>query len=174
MLRDFLLLPNVVRLSKGLIALSIGIFCLLVSTGNMLDFQSNYQFVKHVLAMDALEPWFKGGEALKWRAITSPTLQLIGYWIIILGELLAGIFATWGAINMLRRAKTGGTMFQKGKSFFLIGGTIAILVWYFGFAVVGGEWFAMWASQWNGQMKAYAFATFILLSIVYMLVPEPS
>ncbi len=55
-----------------------------------------------------------------------------------------------------------------GKPFYTLGCLVAVLVWYLGFAVIGGEYFAMWASQWNGQMKSYAFVGFILLSLVYV------
>ena len=43
------------EISKGIIGLCVGIFCALVGYNNIVDFNSNYQFVQHVLAMDSLE-----------------------------------------------------------------------------------------------------------------------
>lgn len=166
------MLSNIHRLSKGCIAASIGVFCLLVGYNNITDYATNYQFVEHVLSMDTMETWF-AGEDLKSRAITSTALQTAGYWAIILAELTAGLLGTLGAAFMIKNSMGGGKGFHTGQTLFIGSATIATLVWYFGFAVVGAEWFQMWANQWNGQMKAYAFATFILMALVYVLVPSP-
>lgn len=157
---------------KSLLALSIALFGLLAASGNMLDYDSNWQFVRHVLAMDSMEPWF-GGQALKSRAITDPGWQQAAYLAIISGELLFGLLCAWGGGQMLRGALCGREdAYQRGKTWFTLGCIPALLVWYTGFAVIGGEYFAMWANQWNGQMKAYAFIGFILLSLVYLSQPE--
>ena len=158
------------EISKGIIGLCVGIFCALVGYNNIVDFNSNYQFVQHVLAMDSLEPWFDG-KALMGRAITDETFHFIGYCGVIIGEISAGLFCIYGSIKMLRNIRR--PEFETGQAFYIIGCTIAALVWYFGFAIVGAEWFQMWASQWNGQMKAYAFITFILLTMVYIIIPPP-
>ena len=40
----------------------------------------------------------------------------------------------------------------------MIGTTLGFLVWFTGFLVIGGEWFAMWQSAtWNGQEAAFRF-----------------
>ncbi|AXE32791.1 DUF2165 domain-containing protein [Chromobacterium phragmitis] len=153
-------------LCKAALALSIGVFGLLVASGNLIDYDSNWQFVRHVLAMDALEPWFDGA-ALQSRAVSDPFWQRLGYAAIIAGETACGLLCAAGGLLMLKAASGRGGL-AWGKSLFTLGALAAILVWYFGFAVVGGEYFAMWASKWNGQMKAYAFIGFILLSLVYI------
>lgn len=158
------------RVSKGMIASAIGFMCLLVSIDNIIDFNSNYQFVQHVLSMDTMKPYFSGGPLLD-RAITNPQFHLIAYWLIIIGEGLSGILAVSGGLLMLFSI-TNGTKFLKGKTLYILGATIAIMVWYFGFAVIGGEWFSMWANKWNGQSKAYTFATFILISMIYIHLGE--
>jgi len=61
--------------------------------------------------------------------------------------------------------------FVKGQVTYMVGATFAILLWYLGFAVVGGEYFAMWANKMNGQNKAYTFATFILITAIYVALP---
>ena len=165
---NVLKLSRVNRVSKGIVAICVGIFGLLVSTGNIIDFETNYQFVKHVLSMDDFQPWFQGAEIIGWRAITSPQLHFIFYSLIILGELLTGVFALAGGVLMITNKKS----LNFGKALFFVGGTIGILVWYLGFSVVGAEWFSMWASKWNAQMKAYAFSTFILLAMIYTATPD--
>ncbi|PHV12901.1 DUF2165 family protein [Chitinimonas sp. BJB300] len=163
------------RLTKGVLAISIGFFGLLVASGNMLDFNSNWQFVQHVLAMDSMEPWFSS-PVLQARAIANVGLQQAFYIAIICGELTFGLLCSLGGgcilIGTLMHTKANFLL--RGKSCFTLGCLIAILVWYTGFAVIGGEYFAMWANKWNGQMKAYAFIGFILLSLMYISQPEYS
>ncbi|MGQ5524037.1 DUF2165 family protein [Chitinimonas sp. PSY-7] len=162
------------RVTKGILALSIGLFGLLVASGNMLDFNSNWQFVQHVLAMDSMEPWFSSS-VMKARSITDSTIQHAFYIAIICGEMTFGLLCTLGGGWILISAgKAKTNLLLRGKSLFTLGCLVAILVWYTGFAVIGGEYFAMWANTWNGQMKAYAFVGFILLSLMYISQPERS
>ena len=165
-----LILKFVHALSKALIAFFVGFFCLIVGYGNIVDYETNFSFVQHVLSMDDMEPFFDGKNIIH-RAITSPLWHHIFYNLIILFELLAGILCVMGAIIMFINVQKNN--FSLGQAFFIGGATIAVAVWYFGFAVVGGEWFAMWANKWNGQMKAYTFSLFIMLSVIYILIPTP-
>lgn len=156
--------------AKAVLALSIGLFGLIVGWTNIVDYDSNWQFVRHVLAMDAFEPWFDGS-AIAGRAITSEPVQRAFYAAIIAGELAAGALFLAGG-TLLAGAALFGIRPASGKVLVVAGATVALLVWYTGFAVIGAEWFAMWASTWDGQMKAYAFATFILLALLYVTRPE--
>lgn len=163
-------LSLVLDLSKAAVAMYVSLFCLLVGYNNIVDYNTNYQFVEHVLAMDQMKPFFNG-DSLYGRAVTSPTLHTFFYAVIIAMELLAGLLCFIGALIMFVRR--GHTEFSKGQAFYVGGVTIALGLWYFGFAVIGAEWFSMWANTWNGQMKAYTFAIFILLTLIYVLMPRP-
>jgi predicted small integral membrane protein len=45
----------------------------------------------------------------------------------------------------------------------------SVLVWFFGFMVIGGEWFSMWQSPtWNGQQAAFRFYLTILAVLVFV------
>ncbi|QUM90477.1 DUF2165 domain-containing protein [Moritella sp. 36] len=155
------------RISKVIISMSISLLCLLVGIDNMLDFNANYQFVQHALMMDSMFD----ANAVEYRTVTNPTFHLISYVVIIIAELLAGIFGLIGGIVMAKNINKAE--FSQGQACFLFGGSVAIALWYLGFAVNGGEWFSTWANQWNGQIKAYTFATFILVSMIYVLIPTP-
>jgi Predicted small integral membrane protein len=56
----------------------------------------------------------------------------------------------------------------RGKAFALAECGMGIAVRYLGFAVIGAEYFAMWASDWNGQTTGYAFSAMFLLSMIYV------
>lgn len=156
------------RWLKSVLALSIGLFGVLVASSNLLDYDSNWQFVQHVLSMDTMQPWFKG-ESLKDRAITDAMVQQMIYIGIITGEGIFGILCAIGGIHMLLGTiKNSSSIFLKGKAWFTLGCIFAIVIWYTSFAVIASEYFVMWANQWNGQTKAYTFITFILLSLFYI------
>jgi predicted small integral membrane protein len=61
------------RLSKSLLILSVAFFYILVVLNNTTDYNSNYQFVRHVLQMDSTFPGNHG----MWRAINIETLITI-------------------------------------------------------------------------------------------------
>lgn len=160
---------SVQQLSKAAVAFSVGFFCLLVGYDNIIDFNTNYEFVNAVLSMDQMEPFFSGNKVILARAITNPEIHLIAYWLIIIGELTTGAVCMIGALLMF--TSINKPRFVKGQVTYMVGATFAILLWYLGFAVVGGEYFSMWANKMNGQNKAYTFATFILITAIYVALP---
>ena len=63
-----------IRVAKVTLVAAIALFASLVTFGNLTDYNTNYAFVQHVLAMDTIFPF----STIKYRAITDPTLQQIG------------------------------------------------------------------------------------------------
>ena len=64
-------------------------------------------------------------------------------------------------------------MFNQAKAYVVAGATLAFLVWFFGFMVVAGEWFAMWQSQtWNGQEAAFRFYMAVLGVLIFVALPD--
>jgi Predicted small integral membrane protein (DUF2165) len=57
----------------------------------------------------------------------------------------------------------------------VVGGALGFLVWFFGFLLIGGEWFQMWqSSTWNGQQPAFRFVVIILAVLIFVMQPEPA
>jgi predicted small integral membrane protein len=51
--------------------------------------------------------------------------------------------------------------------------TLGFGLWFFGFMVVAGEYFAMWQSKvWNGQESAFRIATAILGVLIFVALPD--
>jgi len=49
----------------------------------------------------------------------------------------------------------------------------AFLIWFFGFMVIAGEWFAMWQSAtWNGQEPAFRFYVTALAVLIFVNQPD--
>jgi predicted small integral membrane protein len=70
----------------------------------------------------------------------------------------------FGAVALWRvRLAPAGT-FNHAMGYAIAAPTLAFLICFFGFMVVGGEWFAMWESQtWNGQEAAFRFYIAVLI-----------
>lgn len=155
-----------VRLSKILLVAAAGIFCLLVGYNNIVDYGSNFMFVQHVLTMDTT---FPNNAVRAERAILDPQLHRAAYWIIITAELLIGVTCLVGALRLLVSLRAAAERFNAVKSIAIVGLAGGMLFWFFGFIVVGGEWFQMWQSQiWNGQESAFRFIGSIGLILVFL------
>jgi predicted small integral membrane protein len=65
---------------------------------------------------------------------------------------------TFGAVALWRVRLSSADASNKAKVYAIAAATLAFLVWFLGFVVVGGEWFEMWQSKiWNGQEAAFRF-----------------
>jgi predicted small integral membrane protein len=120
------------------------------------------------------------GNAAMYRAVTNPAWWHAGYWRIILGEACTGGLLGLGAISLWRHRYASGEVFGEAKRLVIVGAALGFLVWFFGFMVVGGEWFLMWQSKaWNGQEAAFRFYAAILGVLLFVnqqdgdLIPAP-
>ncbi|MFG1284454.1 DUF2165 family protein [Xanthobacter autotrophicus] len=157
------------RLAKAMMTAALAAFCLLVAYDNLVDYETNYAFVRHVLSMDTTFP----GNALMHRAIIDERGWRMAYAAIIAGEAVSGLFLALGAVAMLARLAAPAARFERAKRFVYLGGALAFLVWFFGFMVVAGEYFAMWQSKdWNGQAAAFRFSMTVLGVLILVALPE--
>lgn len=159
------------RIGKILLVASLGAFCFIVTYDNVIDYDSNYQFVRHVLSMDTT---FPTNTLRSSRAITSPELWHTAYAVIIAIEGLTALAFIAGAIALARNIRAPDERFHTAKRYTVIGATLAFLLWFTGFMVVGGEYFAMWQSSvWNGQQAAFRFYITVLAVLIFVLQPDP-
>jgi len=155
----------VIRTAKVLLVLMIGLFSLLVGLDNIVDYGTNYAFVQHVMSMDTVFPT----STLTWRAITSPAAHHIAYALIIAAELLAGLVCIIGARRLWLARASAAPRFNAAKGTAVAGLTLGFAIWFFGFLVIGGEWFQMWQSAtWNGQQAAFRFIGCIGIVLLFL------
>lgn len=158
----------ILRYSKTALVASIAFLLSLIFFNNLTDYNSNFNFVVHVLSMDTTFPDNK----LLYRAITNPTVHHVFYAGIIAWEgLIAGIL--WAAsFGLLKNIKSSGAIFNAKKSLAAGGITLSLLLWFFAFITIGGEWFVMWQSSiWNGQEAA--FRMFACQGIILLFLMQP-
>lgn len=157
-----------IRLVKVLLVLEIGLFAVLVAYENVIDYGTNYAFVRHVLTMDTTFP----GNRLMDRAILDPELHRLAYAAIIAAEFVTGALCLFGALRLLP-VLNSPRRFEEAKGIAALGLAVGFTLWFFGFLTVGGEWFAMWQSgTWNGQQSAFRFIAVIGLALVLLALPE--
>ena len=89
------------RLSKIAMIAALAAFAFIVAYDNIVDYDSNYEFVRHVLSMDTTFP----NNALMGRAITDKRIWTIAYSAIIAVEALTCLLLSAGALALLTRLK---------------------------------------------------------------------
>jgi predicted small integral membrane protein len=157
------------RLVKTVMVASTALFALLVAFNNLVDYGSNYEFVRHTLSMDTTFP----GNALMGRAITSPTVWTLAYWAIIVVEAVTGIVLALATVRLTTNLRASAVRFNSAKTYVVVGAGLGFLLWFTGFMVVGGEWFATWQSTvWNGQASAFRFYITLLAVVIFVNQPD--
>ncbi|HLX93645.1 MAG TPA: DUF2165 domain-containing protein [Puia sp.] len=153
------------RVAKIICVAAIGLMSLLVVVGNTTDYYTNYDFVQHVLKMDTIFP----GSKLQYRSIHSNTFFHLAYLLIILTEAAMAICCIWGTFVLCRNLKKDASSFNASKNWAVAGIILGILIWFIGFEVIGGEWFAMWQSAaWNGLASAERILSFLVLTLMLL------
>ncbi|MDT7839338.1 DUF2165 domain-containing protein [Streptomyces justiciae] len=151
------------HLTATLLTATVALYMALVAFGNITDFGTNQQFVRHVLAMDTT---FKDDD-LMWRAVTSKGLQDTAYVAIIVWETVSALVLIYGTWLYARRDDL------RARRFSTYGLLMVLLLFGAGFMAIGGEWFSMWQSaDWNGLDAA--LRVFVLSGVVLIVVHLPS
>ncbi|MGW0998680.1 DUF2165 domain-containing protein [Streptomyces sp. NPDC002520] len=147
-------------LAAGVLTGILALYITLVAVGNITDFGTNQQFVRHVLAMDTT---FRDDD-LMGRAITGTGLQDAAYVAIIVWESVAALVLIWGTWLWVRGR---GDRARRASTYGLL---MLLTLFGAGFIAIGGEWFAMWQSKtWNGLDAA---TRVFLLSGVALIVNQ--
>jgi predicted small integral membrane protein len=159
----------IIRLAKIAVVAVLACFALLVTYNNVVDYGSNYEFVRHVLSMDTTFP----GNAVRSRAITDETAWRFAYALIILTEGLTAFWLVFGALALLARVTAPAQAFNRAKVWAVAGLVLGFGLWFFGFTVIAGEYFVMWQSKaWNGQDAAFRIATQMLGALIFITLPD--
>ncbi len=157
------------RYGKILLILALTAFASLASFNNLTDYGANFAFVQHVLSMDTTYP----GNTAMYRAITHPWIWHGAYWLIIAAEAITGLLLASGALALWRARHGSIETFSHAKKHANLGLILGFGLWFFGFMVVGAEWFLMWQSkQWNGQDAAFKFYMAILGVLIFLNQPD--
>ncbi|MDX1414698.1 MAG: DUF2165 domain-containing protein [Candidatus Promineifilaceae bacterium] len=155
----------IIRISKALLTLATGIYAIIVVFGNLTDYGTNYNFIRHVMSMDTTYP----DNTTMYRAIKSSKAVHLVYIFVIAMESLIAILCTKGGLDMLRYARSDPETFHEAKRSGIAGLTVGLLLWFLTFQGIAGEWFGMWMSKsWNGLPDAARLTQYISTILVYV------
>src|ERR1700745_3277538 len=155
------------RAAKIVLILAVALFYTLVVVNNLTDYDSNYEFVRHVLMMDSTLPGNHG----MWRAVNSPLVHTAFYIGIIAWESVTMLLCWWAGVRMLKSYRADRAQFAAALDVAVLALTTSLLMWLVAFLDVGGEWFLMWQSHiWNGQEEA--FRMFTIVGVVFLVVVQ--
>ena len=153
------------RLSKIALVAASAFFLWLVVFNNLTDYDSNFQFVRHVLSMDTTFPGNQG----MWRSLAPPVFHHVFYASIILWEFAAAVMISIGAWKLWQVRGGPLPVWQQAKGVASAGLTLSMLQWSVAFISVGGEWFLMWQSgTWNGQQAAARVFMIMGLTLLFL------
>jgi predicted small integral membrane protein len=157
------------RWAKSLLVMLGALYSFLAGFDNVIDYQANLPFMQHVLMMDTT---FRS-PSIMGRAITSPTLHHAAFVAIIMAELAVGVIAGLGAVRMMMAGRNAKA-FAEAKDIAIAGLMLAVLIWFGGFLIIAGNWFAMWqSSEYNAQEAAFFFAVPFMLILAIIMPAEP-
>lgn len=156
-----------VRLTQIFVVAAVALYATFVFLGNLMDYDSNLQYVKHVLSMDTT---FEGNK-LMWRAITDDTLHTLAYWGIIAVEGAIALLGWVAAGKLVSKLKRNAEEFNHAKKLGFYAFLLGFALWFVGFICFGTEWFAMWQSEiWNGKETAMDIVEVLgIFLIIYMM-----
>ncbi len=151
------------------------LYILLVAIGNITDYGTNFDFVKHVLSMDTTNFGGPPGEGLDedvmWRAIEANWFHHVAYIGVIMWESLTAVVLLCSVWAWLRASRTGS--FDLPRRLGTIGLSMILVLFMGGFIAIGGEWFQMWRStSWNGLEPAFRNSVLAAFGIVLMHLPS--
>jgi predicted small integral membrane protein len=153
------------RLAKMSLVFAVALFYTFVVFNNLTDYNSNFQFIRHVLMMDSTVPGNNG----MWRAINQPAWHTIFYIGIILWEAVTMMLCWWGGLRLLRSLDANSKTFREAGNVAIAGLTLSLLMWLVAFLSIGGEWFLMWQSKtWNGQEAAVGLFTVVGIVLLFV------
>ncbi|HYK45462.1 MAG TPA: DUF2165 domain-containing protein [Parafilimonas sp.] len=157
------------RIAKTVSVAAIALMAVIIVVGNTTDYWTNYLFVEHVMKMDTIFP----DSNMHYRSIHDPVLFHAGYILIILLEFLMAFCCIKGSWILFTSLKADAARFHASKNWAVAGITIGIILWFLGFEVIGGEWFAMWQSTtWNGLASAERIVDFLVLTLILLHLKE--
>ena len=130
------------RIMKILLVLSVALWGLLGTFGNLHDWSGTMGGVEVTTSMST----FEGGTD-DWRATSNPVIIIAGALFILVSKALAGVLCLVGARQMWTARTSDAATFAKAKTLALTGCAVAMFMLFGGFIVIAESWFGLWQSK---------------------------
>ena len=120
------------RAAKAGSVLLLAAYLSLAAFGNLTDYDSNFDFVAHVMSMDTT---FEGNRGM-WRAVESPVLHHVSFVSIIAAQAAASLLCWVGGVRLAFRLDSAED-FHRAKGAAIAGVGLSLLIWFGAFLVIG-------------------------------------
>lgn len=159
-----------IRYVKIFLVLSIGVWGLIGTVGNLSDVQSVYDAVVGVASMSGVPE----GAGPPWRT-TSPVVIWAGVLLIVLGKLTALVGGFFGGAVMLKHANASREEFAHAKKWAVAGCGLTFGLLILSFTVIAEGTFFMFFSQQHAGVGelAFRFAGSFGLITIFVAQAEP-
>ena len=161
------------RVITSLFILMVAAYYLVVGFDNITNptnpNASNWPFVQGVLSGDGVP----ADSGFEWRFIDATWFQAASYIAIMTLETITGVLLLIAGILGLR-ASASSDRWNHAQKLTFAGGFLGLGIFFFGFMVVGGNWFIMYLnSKWNGLNPAFQNSvmtiTMLILTVGVMI-----
>lgn len=153
-----------IRLLKVALTLCVALMCLFYAIQNVVNLQAAYSFVALMTSMDGHVAY---PETFGF-AVTSPAINWLILWIIILTEFTAGVVAGKGAFDMWQARSADAAAFKSAKKLGILGSGLGVIIWFGYFTVIGGAFFQMWQTEAGNQPLRDAFQFVMMCGLVML------
>lgn len=158
-----------IRLLQTLFLLYIGLFAASVVLNNVMDYGTNYEFVRNVMGMTTVRPDCR----LKWRAVHTAAIHHAVYCVIIAIEALVALLCIWGAAELWAARAAPPEVFGGAKTVGFYGLGVGFTLWFAIFMIGAGQWWASWQSKdYSGQDPAFRF--YMPIAVVFVILLHPA
>ncbi len=160
-----------IRYVKIFMVLSVGVWGLIGTFGNLAGLSDVYNEVLKVTSMAAIPedfgpPWRTGNPVIVW----------LGVLFIVLGKVAALVGGGYGGAVMLKHVSAPAEQFSKAKTWAVAGCGLAFGLMFFSFTVMGESAFFMFydAVHAGAAALAFRFAGSFALIALFVAQPEPA
>ena len=156
-----------IKLIQLAILFLFGLYFAFVSFENIVNYDVNFVYVKHVLSMDTtygVSLWKSVGDDDSW-------LYHLTFFLIIIVEMTSTGLCWLGFAQMMKNFKSN---FNQAKQYGIAGIGTGMLLFVL-FLIIAGEWFLMWQSpMWNALDTAYGMIAVLGVMLLILLKDEKS
>ena len=158
-----------IRYLKIILVLFVGLQAWFYVAGNIANWDAGLAVIGYVLGMEGHEYY----PVHIVPALTSPTVHVIAFLIILTGEFLVGALSLKGALNLWKARRAEAESFNGAKRFAIAGCAMAMVVWFGGFIVLGGALFQMWQTEIGDGSLDGSFVYAVTAGLILLFVDRP-
>lgn len=157
-----------IRILKVILVICVGLQALFYALQNIVNLEAAHAVMSVVLSMADHEYYPN-----HFGPPVTGLLVWVALWIVILGELSAGILCLKGSFDMFRRRRDTPAVFAHSKQWAVVGCGVAVAVWLGLFMAFGGAYFQMWQTDLGIASLEGAFMYVVSSGLVMLFVNMP-